>query len=680
MPSGDGLMDYLRGRGGKIKELEDELAQARSRCERLQQELSIKNEAVTLLTAENKALKVTAITPVTSATSSALEHLNQKLDDQLHKALLLEQDLAAAKQREAVSMQRLTALEALLADQRTEQARLLAEAETAAARLRMDLEAARAEAKMATQKAELAERVAQRRVEAEHEVLKVAHAQLDELRAQMAGMKGELEQARQRAARQEAEAAALRSSAQHVRMQLLEEELRNAREALAAAQAAATADAGRLALRASAGSGPGPAQPALQQQQLLTGAAATAGLGVGAVGSSGSAGGGMLTADGILELPKPLNDTWAAVMQALSVPQGLPLAAQAAEAGRAAAALAQEAADLRASVKNHDEALMQLRAAASGSEAYASELQSQLADARSRLERALTAERVAERRAAAIEQERDALRAALSSTAAAAGVDNPGSLSGRLLAGQQAAAVEQLQQLNDALTKQVASLQQEVAASASAAEAQALATRAATSRAEAAELRLKQLEREADGLATEERLGRGELIRAGGVRVLHLRHNPEVEAKQSAREAAVTQLAAENEALRAQVSEMEAALAQLRREVAGGAAGDGTQPAAAGGAAPVEGGSVALAVKEAEVTVLRRKVEECEKAMNRLKAVFKERITVFRYTGGQMELVPNAFTQGRLVREVETFVRKFNCIPALTANLTMENFQKQTQC
>ena len=44
-----------------------------------------------------------------------------------------------------------------------------------------------------------------------------------------------------------------------------------------------------------------------------------------------------------------------------------------------------------------------------------------------------------------------------------------------------------------------------------------------------------------------------------------------------------------------------------------------------------------------------------------------------------MELVPTAFSK-RLAREVDTFVHKFHCIPALTANLTMENFQKQTQC
>lgn len=53
---------------------------------------------------------------------------------------------------------------------------------------------------------------------------------------------------------------------------------------------------------------------------------------------------------------------------------------------------------------------------------------------------------------------------------------------------------------------------------------------------------------------------------------------------------------------------------------------------------------------------------------------------MYRYSGGRMELVPNAFTRDRLSREVDTFVRKFNCIPALTANLTVENFQKQTQC
>lgn len=45
-----------------------------------------------------------------------------------------------------------------------------------------------------------------------------------------------------------------------------------------------------------------------------------------------------------------------------------------------------------------------------------------------------------------------------------------------------------------------------------------------------------------------------------------------------------------------------------------------------------------------------------------------------------MQLVPTPYTQGHLAREIETFVNRFHCIPALTANLTMESFQRQTQC
>ena len=51
-----------------------------------------------------------------------------------------------------------------------------------------------------------------------------------------------------------------------------------------------------------------------------------------------------------------------------------------------------------------------------------------------------------------------------------------------------------------------------------------------------------------------------------------------------------------------------------------------------------------------------------------------------RYTKARgMELVPNAHS-AKMAREVSTFVSKFKCIPAFTANLTMENFQKQTAC
>ncbi|GLC49774.1 hypothetical protein PLESTB_000307200 [Pleodorina starrii] len=416
LPSGDGLMDYLRGRGGKIKELEDELAQSRSRCEKLQQDLTLKTETVAILTAENKALKTTSsvVVPAPNCSSSALQHLTKQLDDQLHRALLLEQDLAAAKQHEAVSAQRLASLESLLADQRAEQAKLLAEAEAAAAQLRMEVEAARAEARAAAQKGDLAERAAQRRVEAEREILKVAQAQLEQVRGQAAGLKAELEQTRQRAGRSEAEVAALRGSAVHVRLQLLEEELRSSREALAAAQAAAAA------ATAPAPAAGRPQQQQQMQQQLGSEERQSTGRAGVAAGAAAAAGGGEVEAEvpealrapwiGLLKvrreavqatlppcsperrlsrlpLTSPLGSRtvflglcsglsfgytpgsrsvspprWTAGPQALGVPSGLPLPSQAAEAGRAAVALAEEATDLRAAVKSQDESLMQLRA------------------------------------------------------------------------------------------------------------------------------------------------------------------------------------------------------------------------------------------------------------------------------------------------------------------------------
>ena len=54
---------------------------------------------------------------------------------------------------------------------------------------------------------------------------------------------------------------------------------------------------------------------------------------------------------------------------------------------------------------------------------------------------------------------------------------------------------------------------------------------------------------------------------------------------------------------------------------------------------------------------------------------------MFKLTaGGQMVLVPNSYTQQRLKAETATFLDRFKCIAAFTANLTMDNFNKQTQC
>lgn len=97
--------------------------------------------------------------------------------------------------------------------------------------------------------------------------------------------------------------------------------------------------------------------------------------------------------------------------------------------------------------------------------------------------------------------------------------------------------------------------------------------------------------------------------------MLHLVTNPESEFHQLAREQQIEQLQAENDALREQVQK----LVPSRND------GGGSSVGAGGGST-----GVAVAVKDAEIAVLQRKVSELEKAMRRLKDVFKDRITAFR--------------------------------------------------
>ena len=47
---------------------------------------------------------------------------------------------------------------------------------------------------------------------------------------------------------------------------------------------------------------------------------------------------------------------------------------------------------------------------------------------------------------------------------------------------------------------------------------------------------------------------------------------------------------------------------------------------------------------------------------------------------GHMTLLPNEYVTRRLKKETETFIDRYKSIPAFTANLTMDNFQQQTQC
>ncbi len=144
--------------------------------------------------------------------------------------------------------------------------------------------------------------------------------------------------------------------------------------------------------------------------------------------------------------------------------------------------------------------------------------------------------------------------------------------------------------------------------------------------------------------------------------MLHLVRNPEAEYHRIARDMRLEQLEAENAALRDNIAALEpraAAGARPRlpgraRRHAGAAPQAARLPCAAcrriapapcqhpsarpaGAAAGAEGDAgggggagLSLAVKDAELTVARRRAAEVEKQLDRLKAVFKDRIGVFR--------------------------------------------------
>ena len=53
---------------------------------------------------------------------------------------------------------------------------------------------------------------------------------------------------------------------------------------------------------------------------------------------------------------------------------------------------------------------------------------------------------------------------------------------------------------------------------------------------------------------------------------------------------------------------------------------------------------------------------------------------LFKLSNEGMKLLPNEYVTRRLKKETETFIDRYKSIPAFTANLTMDNFQQQTQC
>ena len=206
-----------------------------------------------------------------------------------------------------------------------------------------------------------------------------------------------------------------------------------------------------------------------------------------------------------------------------------------------------------------------------------------------------------------------------------------------------------------------------------------------------------------------QRLGAGRFDPAT-TKVLHFTRNPETVAREEAAANKVSALESENASLRQAVQRLEEASARC-----GGSMGGG------GARQPGEASQVAL--KEAELTILQRKLTSQEKMASRLKQAFQERVKTFRgacvalfgykvemaasrheesttFTltpagalgdadaessqlvfnygeKGRAELVPNAFSAG-MQREVDAYLGRFHSVPAFTANLTMDLFQRHT--
>ncbi len=235
---------------------------------------------------------------------------------------------------------------------------------------------------------------------------------------------------------------------------------------------------------------------------------------------------------------------------------------------------------------------------------------------------------------------------------------------------------------------------------------------AAEARAHAAEAEVENLFKQVELL--QERVGRGE-YNPDTTKVLHFKGNPETELYRAAKEARIAELESENEALRQSVRRVEAAISP------GGAPGDGT--ATPGAATATASGGLRVAQLEGEANLLRRRLAEAQKTSDRLQQIFTKQIATFRdaikglfgysvemtsdpaaketraqfilrpqhadeagaelafkmLRDGRIAFVKTEYSTRRLAREVETFVERYRSVPAFTANLTMENFQRHTQ-
>ncbi|KAL4524794.1 hypothetical protein Ndes2526B_g06984 [Nannochloris sp. 'desiccata'] len=279
--------------------------------------------------------------------------------------------------------------------------------------------------------------------------------------------------------------------------------------------------------------------------------------------------------------------------------------------------------------------------------------------------------------------------------------------------------IAELEATVEALHGHMKSLEAELGAGSVAAAGSADVIAEANSKVAAAEARAYAAESEVENLfkqveLLQERVGRGE-YNPETTKVLHFKGNPEAELFRAAKEARIAELESENEALRQSVQRVEAAAA-----TPGGGGGSSTP---GGAAVPTASGGLRVAQLEGEANLLRRRLAESQKTSDRLQQVFTKQIATFRdaikglfgysvemtsdpaakeirahfilrpqhadeagselafkmLRDGRIAFVKTEYSTRRLAREVETFIERYRSVPAFTANLTMENFQRHTQ-
>jgi mitotic spindle assembly checkpoint protein MAD1 len=322
-----------------------------------------------------------------------------------------------------------------------------------------------------------------------------------------------------------------------------------------------------------------------------------------------------------------------------------------------------------------------------------------------------------ERKTQLLTQERDSLKSVLASYDEEYLSKEDGS--GEISPAQRR--IAELEATVEALHGHMKSLEAELGAGSAAAAGSADVIAEANTKVAAAEARAHAAESEVENLfkqveLLQERVGRGE-YNPDTTKVLHFKANPEAELERAAKEAKIAELESENEALRQSMQRVEAAAAAATP----GAAGDGL--ATPGGAAVTASGGLRVAQLEGEANLLRRRLAESQKTSDRLQQVFTKQIATFRdaikglfgysvemtsdpaakevraqfilrpqhadeagaelafkmLRDGRIAFVKTEYSTRRLPREVETFVERYRSVPAFTANLTMENFQRHAQ-